>query len=334
MPTYRYTLEPYKNSKSRYSCPDCEAPKKFTRYIDTETNLHLADHVGKCDREESCGYHFTPKQFFEAHPKNFKLPQPRKIKPAPVLLRPGFIPKKLYQKSLKHYEKNDFVEYLSGLFDRKTLDNLIEDYHIGTAKHWPHATIFWQVDRKANVRTGKIMLYDPYTGKRVKQPYAHIAWVHTLLKEPDFNLKQCFFGEDLIYPGCKQIVAIVESEKTAVIAAGFMPDYIWVAAGSLEGLTYEKCRVLHGMDVILFPDADAYPKWEAKAKQLRIKLPGTRFGIADYLADVPPEQRTPGMDIADWLIATQQPEPAPMPTTLSTPGIVEGEEDLAEINKK
>jgi hypothetical protein len=324
MATYRYTLEPYKTKKSRYACPSCEATNKFTRYIDTETNQHLADHVGKCDREESCGYHFTPKQYFAANP-DFKPVSVRQKNQTPVLLKPGFIPKKLYQKSLKLYEKNDFVEYLSGLFDNETLNRLIEDYHIGTAKHWPHATIFWQVDRKDNVRTGKIMLYDPYTGKRVKQPYAHIAWAHTLLKEPNYNLKQCFFGEDLIYPGCKKIIAIVESEKTAVIAAGFMPEYVWVAAGSLDGLTYEKCRVLHGHEVILFPDADAYPKWEAKLKQLRVKMPGTRFGMADYLADVPTEKRIPGMDVADWLIGEQQSLPERI--EIPTPSITDDEEE-------
>ncbi|MES2377046.1 MAG: DUF6371 domain-containing protein [Bacteroidota bacterium] len=304
MSNYRYTLEPYKNLKSRHTCPECFERKKFTRYIDNETGNHLADQVGKCDREESCGYHFTPKQYFAANP-DLKAAKEERPAPPPEELKPDFIPQKLFEKSLNHYEKNDFVEYLDSLFDYKTLDGLIEDYHIGTAKHWPHATIFWQVDRKGNVRTGKIMLYDPYTGKRVKEPYNHIAWAHTLLKQPKYVLKQCFFGEHLIYPGCKKIIAIVESEKTAIIAAGYMPEYVWVAAGSLEGLTYDKCRILYGYQVILFPDADGYPKWEARMKQLRAKMPETSFGMANYLADVPPEKRTPGMDVADWLIANK-----------------------------
>jgi hypothetical protein len=211
----------------------------------------------------------------------------------------------LFEKTLDHYERNDFVHYLHSLFDDKVVANLVEDYYIGTAKHWPHATIFWQVDRLDDVRTGKIMLYDPFTGKRVKQPYAHITWVHTLIKEPDFNLKQCFFGEHLIYPGDKKMVGIVESEKTAIIAAGFMPEYVWLAAGSLEGLTPDKCRILHGREVMLFPDADAYPKWEEKMRKLQIKMPSTRFGISNYLKDVPEADRLKGMDLADWLPASK-----------------------------
>ncbi|NNU33448.1 hypothetical protein HK413_03425 [Mucilaginibacter sp. S1162] len=175
MTTHRYTLEPYKTKKSRYTCPQCDEPHKFTRYIDTETGEHLAGHVGKCDRETNCGYHFTPKQYFAANPA-LKPTKKREPKYIPPPQKPDFIPTKLFEKSLNRPpELNDFVEYLSGIFDHETLNRLIEDYHIGTAKLWPHATIFWQVDRKDRVRTGKIMLYDPYTGKRVKQPYAHIA---------------------------------------------------------------------------------------------------------------------------------------------------------------
>jgi hypothetical protein len=307
MNTHRYTLEPYKTQKSRYTCPECGEPKKFTRYIDTETNEHLADHVGKCDRETNCGYHFTPKNYFAANPM-LKPGKRREPKPIPPPQKPDYIPEKLFEKSLNRVEKNDFIEYLCSIFEPETVNELLEKYYIGTAKHWPHATIWWQIDRKDNVRTGKIMLYDPYTGKRIKQPYAHIAWAHTLLKLPKYNLQQCFFGEHLIYPGGKEIIAIVESEKTAVIAAGFMPEHIWVAAGSLEGLAYEKCRILYGRQVMLVPDLDAYPKWEKKMNQLKAKMPGTRFGMGKFLQDLPPEEQTPGMDIADWLVSVRQSE--------------------------
>ncbi len=302
MTTYKYTLEPYKTPKSRYTCPQCDERKKFTRYIDTETNEHLADHVGKCDRETSCGYHFTPKQYFAANP-TLKPVKRREPKPEALPEQPSYIPKKLFEKSLNRAEKNDFVEYLQSIFDAEKVNTLLEDYYIGTAKHWPFSTIWWQVDRKENVRTGKIMLYDPYTGKRVKEPYPHIAWAHNLLDVPKYNLQQVFFGEHLIYPGGKEIICIVESEKTAVIAAGFMPEHIWVAAGSLEGLTYQKCRVLHGRQVMLVPDLDAYPKWEKKMNQLKAKMPGTRFGMGQFLQDLPPEEQFPGMDLADWLVA-------------------------------
>ena len=42
------------------------------------------------------------------------------------------------------------------------------------------------------------MLYDPTTGKRVKEPFNHISWVHKVIKQPEFELKQCLFGEHLL----------------------------------------------------------------------------------------------------------------------------------------
>ena len=64
MKNYRYTLEKYRGIKSRYTCPQCGRKYVFTRYIDTETNQYIADDVGKCNRLDKCGYHYTPKQYF------------------------------------------------------------------------------------------------------------------------------------------------------------------------------------------------------------------------------------------------------------------------------
>jgi hypothetical protein len=301
---HRYILEPYKTIKSRYTCPECGKPRRFKRYIDTETGNHLASHVGKCDREESCAYHYTPKLYFAANQK-WTQTNMRTFKVKPVIIKPDAIPYELFKRSLKRYDKNYFVQYLLNIFEEETVYRLIDDYHIGTSKRWPCATIFWQMDRKEKIRTGKIMLYDPVTGKRVKQPYSHIAWVHKLLNEPDYNLKQCLFGEHLLADDIAKLVAIVESEKTAIIAAGYMPEHIWLAAGSLEGLTAEKCKVLESRQVMLFPDADGYPKWEARMKQLRVRMPVASFGMARYLHDLPPEYQQSGMDIADWLVGVR-----------------------------
>jgi len=66
---YRFQLQKYSpNPTSKHTCPSCNTPGKFTRYVDTDTGEILNDRVGRCDRENSCGYHYTPKMYFEAHP--------------------------------------------------------------------------------------------------------------------------------------------------------------------------------------------------------------------------------------------------------------------------
>jgi len=94
------------------------------------------------------------------------------------------------KKSLTGYKTNHFVTFLIQLFGEEIKSGLISKYFIGTSKQWQGATIFWQIDSKGKIRGGKIMLYDPKTGKRVKEPYNCITWVHTALKEPEYNLKQ------------------------------------------------------------------------------------------------------------------------------------------------
>ena len=56
----------------------------------------------------------------------------------------------------------------------------------------------WQTDESGKVRTGKIMLYNPTTGRRVKEPQARVSWARAELRLPDFNLRQCLFGQHLL----------------------------------------------------------------------------------------------------------------------------------------
>lgn len=97
------------------------------------------------------------------------------------------------------------------------------------------------------------MLYSPITGKRIKEPYNHVTWALKTMKQPEFAIQQCFFGEHLLRDNINP-VAIVESEKTATIASVYLPQFIWIAAGNLNGLNEEKCSVLKGRQVILYPD--------------------------------------------------------------------------------
>ena len=66
---YRYQLERYRGRGSRYTCPQCGRKYTFTRYIDTENNnQYISERVGKCNRLDKCGYHYTPKQYFTDNP--------------------------------------------------------------------------------------------------------------------------------------------------------------------------------------------------------------------------------------------------------------------------
>jgi hypothetical protein len=124
--------------------------------------------------------------------------------------------------------------------------------------------------------------------------------VHSVLKLPEFELQQCLFGEHLLRAEPQKPVAIVESEKTAIISSVYLPDFIWLAVGSLNNLTAERCKQLAGRKVILYPDLKALDKWKAKAAELS-KI--TKFVVSDLLERKATEaDKQKGFDLADYLI--------------------------------
>ena len=201
---------------------------------------------------------------------------------------------------MKGYETNNFIQYLIKLFGVEITTEIVNSYLIATSKYWNGATVFWQIDTQGKVRTGKIMLYSPVTGKRIKEPFNYITWVHKALKQPEFELKQCLFGEHLINQFLFKPVAIVESEKTAIIASVYLPQFVWVAVGSLSNLNAEKCSVLRGRTVVLYPDLNGFEKWNEKAKALSDLA---SFKVSDLLERKATEaERKQGLDVADYLI--------------------------------
>lgn len=330
MNSFRYTLEPYRGVQSRYTCPHCGKRQQFTKYIDTQTGAYLADHVGKCNRLEQCGYYYPAGEYFKSNPDH-KTPDIIDIKrPAQPVCFDTISPV-IMNDTIRDYNKNHFTLFLARMFGAEGATSLIQKYKIGCAKYWRGATIFWQIDTAGKVRTGKIMLYNPKNCKRVKEPFSHIAWAHSLVVKsenqkgkddaadirdkdicasgepasylPDYALKQCLFGEHLLKLEPFKIVAIAESEKTAIIASMHLPNYIWLAAGGMEGLTVEKCKVLAGRTVRLYPDVNAYAKWHTKAHELNKRIPTATFVVDNTLTINPTSyDRERGIDIADkWI---------------------------------
>ena len=154
MNEHRYILEPYTGRNSRHTCPQCKKPHEFSRYIDTDTGEILADNVGRCNRIDQCGYHYTPKQYFTdagIKPENNTKPMPVTKQPEPT-----FIPDEVFKQSLNGYEDNNLIKFLHSIFDTGTVNHLINKYKIGTSKRYGGGTtVFWQIDRRGNVRAGK-----------------------------------------------------------------------------------------------------------------------------------------------------------------------------------
>jgi hypothetical protein len=344
MDNRKYILEPYAGMKTRHTCPQCGKPKVFSRYINMETGEYLSDGVGRCNRENKCGYHYTPRQYFGEtgnffdevsdvsslrksvslrkqggnavsqyskglEPEFPRFPVLRERKQETLKTEPSFLDPSIFRQSLTGYDKNTFVQGLiKRLGAEKTLI-AVDKYRIGTSRYrfkrfdyisQEGATIFYQIDLDGNIVAGKIMLYGDDL-HRVKEPFDHITWVHKVLRIDGSCLKQGLFGAHLL-PSNTLPVCIVEAEKTAIIASIYLPDFIWLACGQKHGLSAEKCKVLAGRTVILYPDLGAFDLWSRKAKELEAQIPETRFAVSDLLERKASEQdKGNGLDLADYL---------------------------------
>lgn len=289
---FKYQLE--KGSKKHF-CPRCHK-KRFVRYVDTESNWYLETCYGRCDREVKCGYHLSP---FADGPNQLSHIQAYSSSLTPRPTTPDFINPTLVSQSLDR--DNAFLDFLNSRFASTSVAQASEKYLIGTSKKWNGAVVFWQIDMNGNARTGKIMLYDA-SGHRVKRPYNHITWAHAVVGLPNFKLSQCFFGEHLLASDPDLPVAIVESEKTAIIASMFFPQFIWIATGGKNGCRWKDRhvnQVLANRRVVLFPDLGAYSSWKADSEHIKCKS----ITVSDMLeTNALEEDRILGLDIADYLL--------------------------------
>jgi hypothetical protein len=301
MKYYKYKLEPYDGQKSRYICPLCNDVKKtFTRYIDTLTGQYISDLVGKCNREVNCKYHYPPLKYFTDNKieSNIKMSKFTSLK-VDIVNKRSRIPNEKLEQTLKGYENNKLVEFMCRKIDIQSTVEAIEKYKIGTSKKWDGATVFWQIDESNSIRTGKIMLYNPNNGKRVKEPYNHITWVHSELGYNDYQVNQCLFGQHLINENDLPI-AIVESEKKAVIASTYLKSYLWLATGGLNNLKPSKIYKLQNRNITLFPDLNSYDKWFKTMGMLsKIANVSISYLLEERATD---EEKLLGLDIADYLI--------------------------------
>ena len=311
-----YNLQKYSGISSRYTCPHCGRKRCFTLYVDEDGNP-LHESVGRCDHESSCGYHYTPKQYFADHPEKRPSCHPErsegsvfpKLRPKPLC----FLPDDVVTRSVRFNHDSDLVAFLKTIVEPTAVSELIEEYRVGVTRSGD--VIFFQLDQLGRCRTGKVMKYNRETGHRIKDENmpGRITWVHSLMKQSgqlpkNWELTQCLFGEHLLlqYPG--KPVALVESEKTALICASLMSRYLWLATGGKSCIN-DRLLILKGRKVIAFPDIDGFLEWTEKLA----KYPDLGITVSPILQqNATAEDLENHIDIADWLIRYKT-EPAGEP---------------------
>jgi hypothetical protein len=258
-------MKKYKFDKNRKNASHCHCGKsnedgKFCPLIDDTTS-------GYC---HSCNQMFLPDS-----PKPERSPD---VVEQPVKKLFSNIPVEFLDTFSGIVFPNNYTDYLFRIYGREVGEALIERYLIGSYNQWNGASIFWQVDHRCKVRTGKIMLYDRQTGKRIKKPISYIDWVHNKMVQQglyqEYLLQQCLFGQHLLVVSDERnkTVGIVESEATAIEMNYYHPDLIWLATGGAAAnalMQTDTQKILSERKVILFPDGGKYQQWLSIKEKLK-----------------------------------------------------------------
>ena len=279
--------------KQCFKCFSCGAKGGVVEFLKMHEHLSFPDAIRWLGKKYNIETDMTD--------FNYTPPPPR---PAPPPLELLELPKHLMAGTLVDtaLAQDNLVRWIrTGIrwdtIQRKRVEEMIGLYDVGHGKHGH--TIFWQIDERGRLRTGKMMKYRE-DGHRDKEANWNFDWIHATLSrhwdaerqemtdEPPYpyphlydpsrqEAQITFFGYHLLNhwkrKDIDQTVCIVESEKTALlmaIAYGNHAKQVWIACGGLEMLTRERLQPIidQRRRIILYPDRDGIKKWQQKAEQL------------------------------------------------------------------
>ena len=118
-------------------------------------------------------------------------------------------------------------------------------------------------------------------------------------------------------------ICIVEGEKSAIIASGQFPQWLWMATGAKDWFNEHSLEPIRDRKIILFPDTSkdgkTFEKWQQIAD--RYKAKGYDISVSDMIEKgCTQQQKEQGYDIGDLLHnklvkekLPTEPLPEPMP---------------------
>ena len=293
---FKYILEKYSGSKSRFVCPNCKK-REYTRFINTETKEYLSYEFGRCNRIIKCGYFKFPTQGSNLNYEKNNVFVESEIE---------YLDKKVFQYFESTNFNNPLFIFFKSYFDESKIEKIWNLYEVKTEKiNGEYLTIFPQLDLEFNLRTLKKMKYNSQTGKRSKNFF---QWYNPKKS----NLKQCFFGSHLLnhLEFKKSKIIIVESEKTALLGMLYFENkYLFLATGGLMNLTKDKLKPLENREVILIPDLSpidsknsAYDYWKTKSEKFSKEI-NCSISISSLLEENATErERNLQLDLGDFII--------------------------------
>lgn len=249
-------------------CPNCGC------------ELNINTHSGYCPK---CGYAYKISQFEAESIQRRILADYSNDDYSSFITESGpkdwpkdwFVKREYITASIK---ENNLINYLKTIFDKNDVEHIAAMYRVETHTKFRYngAAIFYQYDNDLSQIAFKVMQYDETNGHRKvrdngqqtdvlvdeastvadeKKDERDLIYQKSLIGPGEY----CFFGRHLLNgdDADAKPICIVESEKSAIIAALAYPEAIWMAAGSCYFLTHKKLdKDFNDREIILFPDVD------------------------------------------------------------------------------
>ena len=320
---YRYIFSgPY------LTCPQCGKPKKYRDMYDTATAQPVA--AGECGACFSCGYDYKVRDYFIDHPEARNEARSADWQPLPPPPVTYIDRHHVTDYMTTDLTKGNLLAYLMPILGKDVMLPVLRKYGVGVdvdgSMRWP------QIDENRNVREIKIQQHNRFNGHREGLP-THT--VHKTLRDkgeidPESTQEQCLFGQHLLARVDENtIVAITESEKTAIIFAILYPQVIWLATGGEGnfGLIIKAQKILrHCGAVIIYPDAGSQTKWKEASRQLQLN----NVEFSDLCSGHPHNVDLADLLIYEYLSTHKQPqqqqlnfeEPVPAKASIKSAKIV------------
>jgi hypothetical protein len=330
MMQYRYYLD---KSSRKFNCPEC-SKKKFVRYLDRTSGEYLPPHFGRCDSEAKCRTFNKPKFEDGLLPSNFNNYPAQEFRAIPATFRNQdtqyYIPYEVLQSTIREYKRNTFyTNMLQGVanpFQESQLEEIVNLYGLGsiqdTQGNWMATFPFINIAGNTCAIQAKAFDARNHTSRT---DFVHSVLQRVLqLKEEQIprwlenynkNSKKvtCLFGEHLLNRFPTNPIALVEAPKTAIYGTLYFgspslsKNMLWLSTYNIQGLTLEKCKVLEGRRIILFPDLSAngstFEFWRKRMEEIEKSLKRTTISISNILeVNSTEEEKNKGLDLADFLV--------------------------------
>lgn len=320
-----FKINPRTNTYCCYSCnawgDSIDFLEDYAGMTFTEAVYYLADKYG---------IHMQGKEEYNLTKK------PVKCKPnIPPPSLPIFEFDKKYLYARRDLSNDNLYKWIVSLpwneKQRSRIPGIMDAYFVGHSKDG--RSIFWQIDELGRARTAKLMRYQP-DGHRDKTKFS-TTFLHAIFEknglynEEKEKVNQTLFGMHLLDVSPTANVNIVESEKSALVAAIYFGEFkndIWMASGGKKLINQEKMLpiIARHRNVSLYPDMDAIDEWRKIAQSLeydKVKIQD-RFIKNNHI-----EADGPKADIADIIVRILEKQRS---MTTQTPAQII--EEMAKIN--